>query len=319
MVEAINQALAVELERNERVLLFGEDVGQVGGVFRATQGLQARFGSKRVFDTPISESAIIGAACGMAAAGLRPIPEIQFMGFILPAFNQTVSQVARMHARSGGRYPMGMVIRVPFGGMIKSPEMHADSVEAPFVHAPGLKVVCPSTPAEAKGLLHAAASHPDPVLFLEPIKLYRLFREEVPDDYFTLPLDEARVVRPGQDVTVVAWGSLVHVALQAAEALAGRGISAEVIDLRSLWPIDAATIAASVQHTGRAVVVHEAPKTAGVGAEVVATINDTAFWTLLAPVQRVCGWDTPYPYSALEEYYVPTAERIVAAVTEAMA
>lgn len=319
MVEAINQALAVELARDERVLLFGEDVGRVGGVFRATQGLQGRFGADRVFDTPISESAIVGVACGMAAAGLRPVPEIQFMGFVMPAFNQLVSQAARLHGRSGGRYPMSMVVRVPYGGLIGSPELHADSLEAPFVHAPGLKVVCPSTPTEAKGLLHAAMADPDPVLFLEPIRLYRQFREAVPDDYFTLPLGQARIARPGRDVTIIAWGTMVHTALTAADSLAAQDISAEVIDLRSLWPLDTQTIAASVERTGRAVVVHEAPRTAGVGAEIVAAINDTALWSLLAPVQRVCGWDVPYPTSALEEFYVPDAGRIVGAVLEAMA
>lgn len=319
MVEAINQALGLELERDERVLLFGEDVGRVGGVFRATQGLQARFGARRVFDTPISESAIVGVACGMAAAGLLPVPEIQFMGFAMPAFNQLVSQAARLHGRSGGRYRMSMVIRAPYGGLIRSPELHADSLEAPFVHAPGLKVVCPSTPTEAKGLLHAALADPDPVLFMEPIRLYRQYREEVPEEYFTLPLGQARLVRPGRDVTLIAWGTMVHTALTAADGLAGQGISAEVLDLRSLWPLDAEAIAASVEHTGRAVVVHEAPRTAGVGAEVVATINERALWSLLAPVQRVCGWDVPYPTCELEEFYVPDVGRITAAVLEAMA
>lgn len=318
MVEAINQALALELERDRRVLIFGEDVGRAGGVFRVTDGLQARFGEQRVFDTPIAESGIIGTAVGMAAAGLRPIPEIQFMGFSLLAVNQIAAQVARMHWRSGGRYPMSMVIRTCYGGPVRSPELHSDSLEALFAHVPGLKIVCPSSPYEAKGLLHAAVADPDPVLYLENLRLYRTVREEVPDDHYTLPLGEARVARPGSQVSVIAWGGMVPPALQAADAAAARGIDVEVLDLRSLSPLDVDAIARTVQKSGRVVVVHEAVRTGGFGAEVVAVINERALWSLLAPVVRVTGLDTHYPVLALEQHFIPDAQRILAGIEEAL-
>ncbi len=319
MVEALNQALALELEQEPRMVIFGEDTGRSGGVFRVTEGLQQRFGPQRVVDTPIAESCIVGMAVGMAAAGLVPVPELQFAGFILPAFNQLVGQVARMYNRSGRRYPMSMVIRAPYGGPVKAAELHSDSLEAYFVHTPGLKVVVPSSPAEAKGLLHASLADPDPVVFLESIKLYRLFREEVPDEYYTIPLGQARIARAGSDVTLVAWGAMVGTALEAATILAGQGVDAEVIDLRTLSPLDTDTLAASVRRTGRAVVVHEAPRQGGVGAEVVAAINDLALWSLQAPVGRVCGWDVPYPVAGLEDHYLPTPARIVATVEQVLA
>lgn len=318
MVDAIGQALAVELAQNPDTLVFGEDVGKNGGVFRVTDGLQARFGEARVFDTPISEAGIIGMACGMCAAGLVPIPEIQFMGFTLPAVNQLVGQAARMHTRSGGRYRMQMTVRMPYSGLVRSPELHSDSFEALFLHSPGLKVVIPSTPTEAKGLLHAAVADPDPVLFLEPMKLYRAFREAVDDEAYTIPLGRARTVRPGRDVTLIGWGALVATLVEAAETAAQRGVEAEVLDLRTLRPLDTDAIAASVERTGRAVVVHEAVGCAGFGAEIMAVINETVFYSLLSPVIRVTGWDVPFPLPVLEEYYVPDAGRILTAIERVM-
>jgi len=315
MVEAINSALALELERDPRVLIFGEDVGRNGGVFRVTDGLQARFGEERVFDTPLAESAIVGTAIGMAVYGLRPVPEIQFAGFTFLAFNQIASQATRLRQRSAGLYTVPLVIRAPFGGGVRTPELHADSVEALFAHCQGIKVVVPAGPYDAKGLLHAAVDDPDPVLFLEHMKLYRSFRQEVPAVRYTLPLGQAAVVREGSDATVIAYGAMVPAALEAAAELAETdGAQVEVLDLRTVAPLDEAAIAASVEKTGRAVVVHEAPRTGGIGAEVVAVVNERCLYALLKPVERVAGPDMPYPLPGVEDAFLPSPARIAAAV-----
>ncbi|RME99509.1 MAG: alpha-ketoacid dehydrogenase subunit beta [Chloroflexi bacterium] len=315
MAQAINNALAVELEHDSRVLVFGEDVGKNGGVFRVTEGLQERFGEKRVFDTPLAESSIVGSAVGMAINGLRPIAEIQFLPFALVSFNQTVTQAARMRYRSGGVYTVPMVIRTPFGGGVRPPEMHSDSFEAMFAHAQGLKVVAPSNPYDAKGLLHAAVDDPDPVLFLEHMKLYRSLRQEVPAERYTVPLGRAATVRPGRDVSVFAYGAMVQLALDAAAQVEKEsGISAEVVDLRTLAPLDEAAIAASVDKTGRAVVVHEAPRAGGLAAEVIAVINEHSLYSLLAPVERVTSPDTAFPVPKLEDIILPNVARVKAAI-----
>jgi len=319
MIQAINNALTLELERDRRVLIFGEDVGVNGGVFRVTDGLQARFGEERVFDTPLSESAIVGTAIGMAVYGLRPIAELQFAGFSYLAFNQIVSQAARIRHRSGGVFSVPLVIRAPFGGGVRTPELHSDSVEAFYMHAQGLKVVIPSNPYDAKGLLHAAIEDPDPVLFLEHMKLYRSFRQEVPEGRYTVPLGKAAVAREGEDVTVIAYGAMLHATLQAADLVAAEtGASVEVIDLRTIAPLDEETIAASVDKTGRAVVVHEAPRAGGVGAEVIAVINERSLYALLKPVVRVAAPDAPFPVPSLEDWVIPGPTRIAAAIRRAL-
>lgn len=315
MVQALNNALALELERDSRVLIFGEDVGHNGGVFRVTEGLQQRFGEERVYDTPLAESALVGTALGMALYGLRPVVEIQFAPFALVCFNQIATQVTRLRYRSGGVFTAPLVIRAPYGGGVRPPEMHSDSVEAYFMHMQGLKVVIPSNPRDAKGLLHAAIADPDPVLFLEHLKLYRSFREEVPTERYLTPLGQAAIVKNGGDVTVIAYGAMVRVALQAAQQIEQSGpVRVEVIDLRTIAPLDEETIAASVSKTGRAVVVHEAPRTGGVGAEVIAIINEHCLYSLLAPVERVTGMDTPFPVPKLEDYLIPTPERVAKAL-----
>lgn len=315
LVEAVNHALAQELERDRRVRVFGEDVGKNGGVFRVTDGLQARFGEDRVFDTPLAESGIIGTAVGMAVYGLRPIAEIQFAGFTFVAFNQIVSQAARLRYRSGGLLSVPLVIRAPFGGGVRTPELHSDSVEALFMHAQGIKVVIPSSPYDAKGLLHAAVEDPDPVLFLEHMKLYRSFRQDVPTERYTLPLGQAAVVREGDEVSVFAYGAMLHVALQAAEQVAQEdGVSVEVVDLRTISPLDEACIAQSVSKTGRAVVVHEAARAGGVGAEVVAVINERCLYSLLKPVERVTNPDMPFPLPSVEDTFLPNPARVAAAI-----
>lgn len=315
MIQAINGTLDQLLAEDARVMVFGEDVGKNGGVFRATENLQDRHGEPRVFDTPLAESGIIGMAIGMAVGGLRPIAEIQFMGFLYPGLDQLMSHAGRLSARSQGQVKVPLVVRVPFGGGIRAPEQHADSIEAVLVHTPGLKVVVPSTPYDAKGLLTAALDDPDPVVVMEPIRLYRLGRQEVPDERYTVPIGVARVARPGSDLTVITWGNMVAVALEAAEALAAAGEAAvEVVDLRSLYPLDREAIGASVSRTGRAVVLHEAPMTGGLGGEVVAAIQETAFWSLKAPVERVAGPDVPYPPYAWEDFYLPNRERLTQAI-----
>jgi pyruvate/2-oxoglutarate/acetoin dehydrogenase E1 component len=316
MVQAINDALFVAMEKDPRVVVMGEDVGKNGGVFRATEGLWQRFGDDRVIDTPLSESGIVGTAIGLAVGGMLPVAEIQFMGFVYPAFDQIVSHAARFRTRNQGTFPLPLVIRAPYGGGIRAPELHSDSTEALFVHTPGLKVVAPSTPYDAKGLLLASIQDPDPVIFLEPMKLYRTHRQEVPEGWYEVPIGQARKVREGEDVTILAWGAMVPVAEKTAEAWEKDGISCEVIDLRSLYPIDEDAIIESVKKTGRAVIVHEAPRTAGVGAELTALINERAFLWLEAPVTRVTGYDVPVPYFALEDAFRPDVRRVSEAVKQ---
>ncbi|MFN8475262.1 MAG: alpha-ketoacid dehydrogenase subunit beta [Anaerolineae bacterium] len=315
MVEAIHNALELELERDPRVLIFGEDVGRNGGVFRVTDGLQERFGERRVFDTPLAESGIIGTAVGMAAYGLRPIAELQFAGFSFVAFNQIGSQATRLRYRSGGVYTVPLVIRAPFGGGVRTPEMHSDNVEAFYLHLQGIKVIIPSNPYDAKGLLHAAIDDPDPVIFLEHMKLYRSFRQDVPSERYTLPIGEANIVRPGDDVTVVTYGAMVQASLAAAEEIQKTdGASVEVLDLRTIAPMDEACIAQSVNKTGRAVVVHEAARAGGVGAEVIAVINEQCLYSLLKPVERVTSPDIPFPLPSVEDLVLPNPVRIAAAI-----
>jgi pyruvate dehydrogenase E1 component beta subunit len=315
MVQALNNALALELERDSRVLIFGEDVGKNGGVFRVTDGLQARFGEERVFDTPLAESGIVGTALGMAVYGLRPVVEIQFAPFTFPAFNQIATQVTRMRYRSGGVFSVPLVIRTPCGGGVRPPEMHSDSVEAYFMHMQGLKVVMPSNPYDAKGLLHAALEDPDPVLLLEHLKLYRSVRQEVPAERYTVPIGQAALIKEGQDVSVIAYGAMVNVALQAAAQVEQSSrATVEIIDLRTIAPLDEAAITASVGKTGRAVVVHEAPRTGGVGAEIIALINEHCLFSLLKPVERVTGPDTPFPVPKLEDAILPTPSRVARAI-----
>jgi len=314
MVEAINAALRHEMENDERVLILGEDVGKNGGVFRVTQGLFERFGENRVMDTPLSESAIVGAAIGMAVYGLSPVAEIQFEGFAYAAMEQLVNHAGRIRTRSRGRYQCPLVVRIPYGGGIRAPEHHSDSNEAYFVHTPGIKVVVPSTPYEAKGLLIAAIRDPDPVIFMEPKKVYRSLKEEVPEDEYVIPLGQARIVLEGTDVTLITWGAMLQPTVQAAAMMEKNGTSAEVLDLRTLSPLDTDAIIESVQKTHRAVVVHEAPASCGVGAEIVARINEKALVHLEAPVERVTGFDTVMPLPKLEKYYLVNAERVVEAV-----
>jgi pyruvate dehydrogenase E1 component beta subunit len=314
MVEAIRSTLEAELARDERVIVLGEDVGRSGGVFRATDGLQARFGAERVVDMPVAEAVIVGASIGLATAGLVPVAELQFLGFAYQAYHQIAGQLGRMRARSNGRYGVQVTVRAPYGGGVRAPELHSDAFESILAHCPGIKVVAPGSAADAKGLLATAVRDPDPVLFLEPLKGYRLVRDEVPDGEHLVPFGHARVVRPGEDVTVVAWSSMVGVAEEAAAAAQADGISAEVLDLRSLVPLDVDALGASVARTGRAVVLQEAPLTAGFAAEVVATIQEEAFLSLEAPIARVSGYDTPIPMPQMEDDYVPDVRRALAAI-----
>lgn len=311
LLEAINEALQLEMAADDRVILLGEDIGREGGVFRVTEGLQAKYGRERVMDAPIAESGIVGMAVGMAIAELRPVAEIQFMGFLYPAFDQIISHVGRMRNRSRGRFTCPLVIRVPYGGGIHPPEHHSESTESMLVHMPGIQVVVPSTPYDAKGLLISAIRSPEPILFLEPKRIYRAVRQEIPDTLYTVPIGQARIVQEGSDVTLVGWGSMMQEVMQAAEQLCTEGIQAEVIDLRTLSPMDVPTIIASVEKTGRAVVVHEAARTCGLGAEIVAQINEKALMSLEAPVERVTGFDTVFPLPQLEKYYLPKVEAIL--------
>ena len=318
MVEAINLALGEEMERDSRVVIFGEDVGKEGGVFRVTDGLQKRFGPDRVIDTPLAESGIVGTALGMAVYGLRPIAEIQFDGFLYPCLDQINNHIGRMRNRSRGRFTCPLVIRFPYGGGIHAPEHHSDSPEAILAHIPGIKVVIPSTPYEAKGLLLSAIRDPDPVLFMEPKRIYRAIREEVPEGDYTIPLGKARLVQEGKDITLIAWGAMVREVLGAAEKLKEDKIDVEVIDLRTISPMDVDAIVTSIRKTGRGVIVHEAPKTCGVGAEIIALINEKALLSLQAPIERVTGFDIPVPLMKSEHYNLPNPQRIVLAVKKVM-
>ncbi|MGA2532689.1 MAG: alpha-ketoacid dehydrogenase subunit beta [Candidatus Aminicenantales bacterium] len=318
MVQAINQALAQEMARDDRYLLLGEDVGRDGGVFRATEGLVDKFGPDRVIDTPLAESAAVGVAAGMTALGLRPIVEIQFMGFIYPAFNQIISHVARLRNRTRGRFPVPLTIRTPYGAGVRALEHHSESTEALFCQIPGLTVVVPSNAIDAKGLLIASLRSEDPVLFMEPTKLYRSEKQDVPEAAYEVPLRQAKIVREGADLTIVAWGAMVPVAMKAAEKAASEGVSTEVLDLRTLAPMDRETIIASVKKTGRAIVLHEAPKTCGLGAEIAALIGERALLSLSAPVMRVTAPDITIPLPKSEDYYYPSPERLLRAIHEIM-
>jgi 2-oxoisovalerate dehydrogenase E1 component beta subunit len=313
LCQAVNDALKVEMRRDPRVVVLGEDVGRFGGVFRATLGLQEEFGADRCIDTPLAESGIVGTAIGMALYGMRPVPEIQFGDYVYPAFDQIVNELAKFRYRSGGEYPAPVVVRMPVGGGIKGGHYHSQSPEAFFTHIPGLKVVCPSNAVDAKGLLASAIRGEDPVIFMEPKFYYKKPKVEVPAGEYTIPLGEAKVVREGRQVTVIAWSAMVYTALEAAEKGAKRGFDLEVIDLRTLVPFDQERILASVRKTGRVVIVHEAPKTSGFGAELAATIQEKAILHLEAPILRVTGFDTPFPYT-LEHEYLPDADRILDAV-----
>ncbi|WP_223066235.1 alpha-ketoacid dehydrogenase subunit beta [Paenibacillus caui] len=317
MKEAIRDALRVELERDSNVVVFGEDVGHVGGVFRATEGLQKQFGEERVFDTPLAESAIGGLAVGLGIQGFRPVAEIQFVGFIFEALDQMLVQAARLRYRSGGRYNAPIVFRTPFGGGVKAAELHTDALEGLIAQTPGIKLVIPSNPYDAKGLMISAIRDNDPVFFMEHLNLYHAFREEVPEGDYTVELGKAKVVREGSDVTIIAYGLMVHTAIKAADELEKtKGIKAEVIDLRTLVPLDIDTIVASVKKTNRAIVVQEAQKSAGIAAEVIAQINEKAILHLEAPVLRVTPPDTVYPFAQIEDTWLPTPARIVAAVNK---
>lgn len=318
LVEAVNLALAHEMQHDPDVIVIGEDVGKDGGVFRATLGLLDKFGPKRVLDTPLAESMIGGMAVGMAALGLKPVAEFQFMGFIYPALDQIINHAARLRNRSRGRLHCPLVFRTPFGAGIHAPEHHSESTEAYFAHTPGLRVVIPSSPQRAYGLLLAAIRDPDPVIYLEPSRLYRYAKQEVEDNGVALPLDVCFTLRQGDDVTLVTWGAMVKETLQAAKQLAEQGINAEVIDVATIKPLDMDTILASLEKTGRCVVIHEAALTCGVGAEILAQIAEHALFSLKAPPERVTGYDTIVPYARLEKYYIPSEQRIIDAVHRLM-
>jgi 2-oxoisovalerate dehydrogenase E1 component beta subunit len=313
MVQSINDALRVAMRADERVVVLGEDVGKVGGVFRVTAGLQDEFGEERVIDTPLSENGIVGSAVGMALYGILPVVEIQFADFIWPAYDQIVNELAKYRYRSGGEYSAKIVIRTPVGGGIRGGHYHSQHPEAAFIGVPGLKVVIPSNPYDAKGLLLASIRDPDPVIFFEPKRIYRAAKGEVPDGDYVVPLESANVVRAGRHVTVLAYGAMLYEALDAANKAAEKGVDAEVIDLRTLWPLDVNTVVDSVKRTGRLVVVHEAPRTAGFGAELVTLVAERAFFHLEAPPVRVTGFDTPFPYT-LEMEYLPLSHRILPAI-----
>lgn len=313
IVQAVNRTLRDEMRRNDKVVVLGEDVGVNGGVFRATEGLYKEFGPNRVIDTPLAESGIIGVSIGMALYGLRPVPEIQFLDFIYPGFDQIQSELSKFRYRSGSQFTAPVVIRTPYGGGIRGSHYHSQSTEAFFVHTPGLKVVIPATPYDTKGLLTSALRDPDPVMFLEPKKIYRTVRGDVPDEDYTVPIGNANIAREGGDVTVFVYGAMFHVAMEAAELAAAKGINVEVVDLRTLLPFDIETIMSSVKKTGRVVIVHEACKTCGFGAEIAAQVAERALLHLKAPIVRVAGFDVPFPY-ALEEEYMPNTNRVLNAI-----
>ncbi len=313
VVQAVNHALRDEMKRNDKIVLLGEDIGVNGGVFRATEGLFREFGPKRVIDTPLAESGIIGVSIGMALYGLKPVPEIQFLDFIYPGFDQIESELSKFRYRSGGQFTAPVVIRTPYGGGIKGSHYHSQSTEAFFTHTPGLKVVIPGTPYDTKGLLTSALRDPDPVMFLEPKKIYRTVRGEVPDEEYTVPIGKANVAREGDDVVIFAYGAMLHVAMEAAELATAKGISVEVVDLRTLLPFDIETIMSSVKKTGRVIILHEACKTCGFGAEIAAQIAERDILHLEAPIVRVAGFDVPFPY-VLEDEYMPNANRVLMAI-----
>lgn len=314
LIQAVTDGLRTMLQGDESVILLGEDIGKNGGVFRATDGLQEQFGEDRVIDTPLSEAGIIGTSIGMAVNGFKPVAEMQFFGFIYPAYEQIMTHVSRIRMRTMGHFTVPMVIRAPYGAGIRAPEVHSDSVEALFTHMPGIKVVCPSSAYDAKGLMIAAIEDPDPVLFLEPLRIYRANREEVPERKYTVEIGKGKKLKDGEDVTIIVWGAMVQVAMKAAEQAEKRGITCDVIDLRTLYPIDKDIIAESVQKTGRAVIVHEAHETGGVGNDIVSIINDTSFLYLKSPIERVTGFDVPVPLFALEDHYLPTPQRVYQAI-----
>ncbi|SET50236.1 pyruvate dehydrogenase E1 component beta subunit [Oceanobacillus limi] len=316
LIQAINDGMKTMLAEDETTLVLGEDVGKNGGVFRATDGLQEQFGNDRVVDTPLSESGIIGTSVGLAVNGFKPIAEIQFMGFIYPAYDQIMTHVSRLRMKTMGHFSVPMVIRAPYGAGVRAPEVHSDSTEALFTHMPGIKVVCPATPYDAKGLLIAAVKDPDPVLYLEPMRSYRSSREEVPVEEYHVSIGEGNVRKEGEDVTLIAWGAMVPIIEKAAQKAEEQGINCEVIDLRTLYPLDKDVIAESVKKTGRAVIVHEAHATGGLGNDVATTINDQAFLYMKAPINRVTGFDVPVPFFALEEHYLPTVERVLKAIQD---
>jgi pyruvate dehydrogenase E1 component beta subunit len=314
LVKAINNALDLAMAKDNRIVIIGEDVGRDGGVFRATEGLVDKYGEHRVIDSPIAEAGIVGAGIGMAFNGMRPVVEIQFSGFIYPAWQEIVSHVSRYRTRTRGRFTCPMVIRTPNGGGINALEHHSESMEAMYAHIPGIITVTPSTPKEAKGLLLAALESPDPVLFLEPIKIYRAFKEDVPDEYYTIPLGKARLVKEGSDITLVSWGAMVHTALEAVREAERKGIHCEVIDLRTIYPWDRETVLASVRKTGRCVILHEATRTAGFAAEIIATINEKALLDLKAPLARVTGYDIVFPLYRNEKRHLPSVDRVIDAI-----
>ncbi len=313
VVQAVNHALRDEMKRNDKIVLLGEDIGVNGGVFRATEGLLKEFGPNRVIDTPLAESGIIGVSIGMALYGLKPVPEIQFLDFIYPGFDQIESELSKFRYRSGGQFTAPVVIRTPYGGGIKGGHYHSQSTEAFFTHTPGLKVVIPATPYDTKGLLTSALRDPDPVMFLEPKKIYRTVRGEVPDEEYTVPIGKANVAREGDDVVIFAYGAMLHVAMEAAELATAKGISVEVVDIRTLLPFDIETIMSSVKKTGRVIILHEACKTCGFGAEIAAQIAERDILHLEAPIVRVAGFDVPFPY-VLEDEYMPNASRVLTAI-----
>jgi pyruvate dehydrogenase E1 component beta subunit len=314
MVEAINLALKQEMKKDKNVVLIGEDVGEDGGVFRVTEGLSKLYGNNRVMDSPLAESGIVGTSIGMATMGLKPICEVQFEGFTMPALDQLISHASRLRNRSRGRFKVPMVLRCPIGGGIKALEHHSDSPETYFVHTPGLKVVIPSSPYEAKGLLISAIRDPDPVIFFEPKKIYRAIKEEVPEEEYTIPLGKANVVREGKDVTLITYGAWVKTVKEAVEKMSDSGIDVEIVDLRTLSPLDTSTIIESVKKTGKCVIVHEAQKTLGMASEIIARINEKAFYNLEAPIERVVGYDVIVPLRLYENYYLPTHQKIINAV-----
>lgn len=320
LVEAVNDGLFTAMESDDRVIVYGEDVGETGGVFRATEGLREEFGEERVLDTPIAEIAIVGTAVGLSMSGYRPVAEIQFSGFIPPAFNQLVSMASRIRWRTRGEHSAPMVVRAPYGGGVRALEHHSESMEGAYAHVPGLQVVIPSTPYDTKGLLQSAIDHPDPVLFLEPKLSYRAFREEVPDGQYTVPIGEAVVRREGRDLTIISWGSMMPATLEAAENIEEElDADVEVVDLRTISPFDRETVLESIEKTGKAVIVHEGPKTGGWAAELIASINEEALFHLEAPVHRITGFDIPIPMLGMEDYYLPNPPRIEEGIKKTLA